>query len=511
MPRNTTAMRVFDPPRGTRYGVPLLLGLAIVAVTLGTGISILSTTAVLRITGVTLALTLIALLGISAAPAALAKGRTLLASARWWHWLWLLVFLSGLVFRIRDVDAAQDSPLDAWAAWRIGLMGLVAVVLVSRLRGGRTDWVAATFRGLPAGMFLYAVTALLSTIWSVYPGWTLYKSIEYLVDLSLVAAVVTAARTSDVLKSLFDWTWLLLGLLLCSVWLGILVNPAKAAIPGIGLLGIQIQGVIPVVSANGVGDLGATLLLIAGTRLLHRTQHRSFYWLVCLAALPTVIFAQSRSPATGMLLGLLTALLLERRFKILAIVGLAGALFMTLTSAESIVQQAFLRGQSPELFYSLSGRVGWWAAGWAFFRDHPLLGLGGYAGARFAVLGSIGVTEASSIHNAWLEILLGVGLIGFLPFLATFIGSWVSLLRPPDRSAASAVARELRVETIALFVLMSFRSVFSVEFTWHPPLTFFLVLASAELQRRAYRAGMPAQQPAPGIWAAQAQGSLPAA
>jgi O-antigen ligase len=502
-------MPVFDSPRESRYGTPLLVGCSIVAVTLGAGISILSTATVLRVTGIALAGTLIVLLGISAAPTALAKGRTLLATARWWHWLWLLVFLSGLVFRIRDVDAAQDSPLDAWAAWRIGLMGLVAVVLLSRLRGGRTDWVAATFRGLPAGMFLYAVTALVSTLWSVYPGWTLYKSIEYLIDLSLVAAVVTAAQTFAALKSLFDLTWLLLGLLLCSVWLGILVTPAKAMIPGIGLLGIQIQGVIPVVSANGVGDLGSTLLLIAGTRLLHRTQHRSFYWLICLAALPTVIFAQSRSPITGMLLGLLAALLLERRWKVLAIVGLAGALFMTLTSAESVVQQAFLRGQSPELFYSLSGRVGWWEVGWSFFRDHPLLGLGGYAGARFAVLGSIGVTEASSIHNAWLEILLGVGLIGFLPFLATFVGSWVSVLRPLDRSDASAVARELRVETIALFVLICFRSIFSVEFTWHPPLTFFLVLVSAELQRRAYRAAVPARRPAAGVWAAQ--GSLPAA
>jgi O-antigen ligase len=311
--------------------------------------------------------------------------------------------------------------------------------------------------------------------------------------------VVTAVRKVEDLKSLFDWTWLLFGLLLLTVWLGVFLRPEETVATGIGLLGVQIQGVLPLVSTNGVGDLGAALLIIAATRLLFRNRYRSFYWLVCLAALPTLILAQSRSPVAGALLGLVAVFLLERRFGLLALVGVAGAAFLVLTSGGAVVQQAFLRGQSPDLFYSLSGRVGWWSASWEVFREHPLLGLGGYAGGRFAVLGPLGVA-ASSIHNAWLEILLGIGVIGLVPFLATFVAIWCNVLRPLHTGSAPSVARELRVETIGIFILICVRSIFSVEFVWHPPLVFFLVLGHAELLRRARLEGIRAVRSASVAW-----------
>ena len=226
------------------------------------------------------------------------------------------------------------------------------------------------------------------------------------------------------------------------------------------------------------------MLLIAGTRLLSRTRQRGFYWLVALGGLVTVILAQSRSPATGTLLGLLAVLLAAKRYRLLGLVAGAGALVIMMTSAGPVLEQAFYRGQSPELFYSLSGRTVYWTRAWEVFQHDPFLGLGGYAAGRFAVLGSLGVTDASSLHNAWLEILLGVGLVGFLPFLATFLGVWHYLLRSLRAAATAPVVGELRLEAIGFFVLLCFRSVFSVEFTWHPPLQFFLVLGFAELLRR---------------------------
>jgi O-antigen ligase len=463
----------------------IVLGMGLVAVGLAAAISLLpeSTLAWGLVGGP--GIILLGGLAISASPDAVLKVRRLAGELRWWHWLWFLVFLSGLVFRVRDIDTIQKAPLDAWAAWRVGLMGVVAVVLLSRLPGRRTDWVPALVRGLLSGVFLCAFTSVVSTLWSVYPLWTLYRSIEYLIDLALLAAIVTAVRSTEELKSLFDWTWVLCGLLLCTVWLGVVLRPDIAVIKGIGLIGVQVQGVLPAASANAVGDMGAILLIIAGTRLLFRKQSRTFYWLVCLVAIPTLLLSQSRSPATGAMLGLLAVLLVERRFGLLTVLGIVTAAFMTLTSAEAVVQQAFLRGQNPSLFYSLSGRVGWWTVAWEVLREHPVLGLGGYAGARFAVLNSLGVTDASSIHNAWLDILLGVGIVGFVPLLATLGGVWVNLLRPLYGAAIPSTVREVRAEALAIFVLVWVRSFFTVEFTWHPSLLFLLVLAQAELLRRS--------------------------
>src|SRR5437868_3536013 len=39
----------------------------------------------------------------------------------WWQWLWFLLFISGLIFRTRDVHEIAEQPLDAWALFRIVL------------------------------------------------------------------------------------------------------------------------------------------------------------------------------------------------------------------------------------------------------------------------------------------------------------------------------------------------------------------------------------------------------
>jgi O-antigen ligase len=439
-----------------------------------------------------------------ALPAALAKVRRLATVFRWWHWLWLLVYTSGLVFRVRTTETIYDSPVDFWAGFRIGLMGLVAMVLLGRLATRTTEWGGALLRGLPAGVFLCGLISLISTLWSIYPMWTLYKAVEYLIDVALLVAILTSVRSAEDIKSLFDLTWLMTGLVLLSVWLGVLFRPDAAIIRGIGLIGIQILGVLPAVATNGVGDLGGTLLVVAATRLLFRNDHRSLYWIVCLAALVTLILAQSRSPFTGTLLGLLAVFFLARRYGLLSLVGITGAVLLTLTSVAGVVQQAFLRGQSPEQFHSLSGRVGWWAPAWELLRENPFLGLGGWAAGRFAVLGQLGDTDTSSLHNGWLEILVGVGLIGFLPFLVTFLRTWLNLLRPLDtgssHSAGTELRTELRIEAIGIFVLICFRSMFTAEFIWHPPVLFFLVVGYSELLRRGRFEGLRAAQPVPAAW-----------
>jgi O-antigen ligase len=475
-----------------RNNVPLLLGLLATAVVVGAGIAMLTESAGFRGVAVALAAILIIVLGAMAVPTVFAKSRSLAAAFRWWHGLWFLFFLSGLVFRIRDTKTIYDAPVDFWAGFRMGLMGLVAVVLLARLASRKTEWGAALLRGVPAGLFLCGLISLISTLWSVYPLWTLYKAVEYLIDVALLVAVVTAVRNAENIKSLFDWTWLLTGLLLLTVWLGVLLRPEEAIFRGTGPIGIQIHGVLPAVASNGVGEMGATLLVVAATRLLFRTHHRSFYWLVCFAALVSLIFAQSRSPFTAALLGLLAVFFLARRFGLLALIGLAGAALLTLTHAQGVAKEAFLRGQSPELFLSLSGRLSWWTPAWEVLRENPFLGLGGWAAGRFAVLGQLGNSDISSLHNGWLEILVGVGLIGFVPFLLTFVRAWSNLLRPLNTGSSQSIVTELRMETIGIFVMLSFRSLFTAEFIWHPPILFLLVLGYSELLRRGRFEGIPA-------------------
>ena len=66
-------------------------------------------------------------LAILVMPDCYSKAKHLCSELRWWHGLWVLMLLSGLVFRIRDTSTLADSPLDAWALFRIGLMTLIGV------------------------------------------------------------------------------------------------------------------------------------------------------------------------------------------------------------------------------------------------------------------------------------------------------------------------------------------------------------------------------------------------
>jgi exopolysaccharide production protein ExoQ len=494
----------------TRSQLTVLTGLALAAAGFGVLVSALTAEGGYATLGLASLAVVALVLAVSVFPAALAKVRGALTRTRWWHWLWFCVFASGLTFRGRSNEAIQETPVDFWAGYRIGLVGLVAMVLLYRLARRTTSWELGLTRGLPAGVFVLGLVSLASTVWSVYPMWTLYKAVEYLIDVALLAAIVMSLRQADEIKSLFDWTWLLTGLLVLTVWLGVFFRPDEAVLHGIGTLGVQILGVLPSVSTNGVGDLAGTLLIVATSRLLFGVQGRSLYGLIGALAAVTLILAQSRSPFTGALLGLLTVLLLARRMGLLVLTSLAGVLLLVLTNAGSVAQEAFLRGQDPQQFQSLSGRVGWWELAWGVMRENPLLGLGGWAAGRFAVLGQLGDTDTSSLHNGWLEILVGVGLAGFVPFLITFLGTWRTLLRPPlaARGAPAAVrpSTALRIEAIGVFVMLCFRSLFTAEFVWHPPVVFFLVLGYAELLRRDRAHHLRLARVAPVAWRSAAVG-----
>jgi len=138
----------------------------------------------------------------------------------WWQGLWLLLFLSALVFRMRAAQDIDQSPLDIWAIYRVGLMLIVGLILCARLLSDRTKWLSVLFSGTLGILVLYPLLAMVSTLWSVRPSWTFYKSVEYLVDLAAIAAVIGTVRSLQEYRKLVNWTWTLLGLLVATAWLG---------------------------------------------------------------------------------------------------------------------------------------------------------------------------------------------------------------------------------------------------------------------------------------------------
>ncbi|MEW6447673.1 MAG: O-antigen ligase family protein [Bacillota bacterium] len=412
------------------------------------------------------------------------RPRRYILSLRWWHALWALLLISGLTLRVRGVEQIQENPADPAALFRIGLVCTVAAAVLLKGTIGRGGLHRNLSRGLVAPLTCYALFGVFSTIWSVYPAWTLYRSVEYLVDIALIATIIGSLRSAEDYKRFFDWTWILFACLLGSVWLGVLLRPDEAIRHGVGVTGIQIHGVFPVISENGTGDLGAILAAVAIGRLLFTKENRKLFLALLLVSLATLVLAYSRTPLTAFFLAVMVMLYAGRRLTLLTAL-LAGMGIAGVSPLGQFLWEFFRRGQSMELFFSLSGRVYWWEYLWDVFRENPIFGLGAYAGGRFVVLDALGAGLSSSVHNTFLEVVIGSGLVGLVILLAGLGGTWWHLLRANNLTGRGTLEHYLTIEALGLLTIETFRAFFtSGPVIWHPAIRFLLVIGYAEFLRQ---------------------------
>ncbi len=415
--------------------------------------------------------------------------RNLIGHLHWWHTLWMLIFASALVFRIRGVNAIEQNPLDAWAIYRIGLELIVAAALFIRLALRRTPWFGSMFRGFVGVITLFGLIQLASTVWSVFPSWTLYKSCEYLLDIAVLAAVLATIESVKSYKDLFDWTWALYGMLLASVWLGVVLWPQNALYSSFstGVLGARLQGVLPAVGSNGVGTYAAILATIALCRLLPiagKKTDRTWYILLFIASLATVVMSQTRSALAGLLFALFLMLLFSKRLGLSTFLTFVVGPILVASSVGGLIWSFLERGQDTAQLESLSSRMQWWSFAFQKFLERPLTGYGAYAAGRFAVMAQIGNTETSTMHSDYVEMIVGTGIWGLIPFLVVLIGIWWFLARYLRHSTAMSLEQQLAYEAIAVLGLLTVRSIVMTMLTWHPPLDYFVIVGYAEFLRR---------------------------
>lgn len=416
---------------------------------------------------------------------------------RWYHGLWFLAFASALVFRIRGVSEIQQNPVDAWALYRIGLEIILTLALLIRLALRRTPWLGSMFRGFVGVLGAFGLVELASSAWSVYPAWTFYKACEYLMDVALLGAVLATVKSVKEYRDLFNWTWMLYGLLLVTTWLGVLVWPLQALYPngknvGVGILGIRLEGVLPALSSNDVGTFAAILALIALCRLLPvaaKKSDRAWYILLLVASVATMVVSQTRSAIAGFLFGIFLLLLFSRRLGLSALLTFVVAPLLVVSSLGGLIWTFLERGQSTQQIETLSSRVDWWSFAWQTFMQRPLTGYGAYAAGRFAVLAKIGMGKTSTMHSDYLSMIVGTGFWGLILFLVALIGTWWFLTRYLHHSTAMSMEQQLAYEAIVVLGLLTVRSIFMTMLTWHPPLHYLAILGYAEfLRRRRLRA-----------------------
>jgi O-antigen ligase len=349
---------------------------------------------------------------------------------------------------------------------------------------------------------IYGLVCLASALWSVQPSWTLYKSGEFLLDVTVLAAVLATVDSTETYETFFNWTLILCGIELLWTWMGAVIWPAEAlhsTYPD------RLVGVFPIQSSNAIGASGAILSVVAFCRLLPLPGckfDRSWNILLFGFGAASMIACRTRAAFVGFALGMLLVFLFSRSARIVALVSsllaliayamsLAfnaapqpSALWDRLADPNGTIMSFMQRGQSVDQMESLTGRTQWWTFAWQQLMEHPWTGLGAYAGGRFAVLSKMGFGDTSQLHSDYLETLVGTSFWGLIPLLAGLFGTWWLLVRFMRTPSLAPFERQLALEAVAILGVITVRSVVNVEMIWHAPLFFLMVLGYAELLRR---------------------------
>ncbi len=271
--------------------------------------------------------------------------------------------------------------------------------------------------GMLAIGFYYVVSAL-SILWSAAPLNTAGKILEITVAFGLVWVLVMRDDAVDALKNTLKFVLFLETSLILVAIAGFLVVPSVFA-EDLSRRGFFFRGtmVAPFGGPNGFSAVGAMLASYSAAHIFQaKPGERRAHWaaLFIVGSLSTVL-SSGRQGVMIWIVGLAVVLLVFRRELFVLFVAPASALliFFNWDFLWGIVS----RDQVSGSLTTLTGRTQLWEAGLDAFWRQPITGYGFGAGSRFVALRAIGKDYLVHIHNGFLEALLGVGILGFVPFI----------------------------------------------------------------------------------------------
>jgi len=280
---------------------------------------------------------------------------------------------------------------------------------------------ANVVRGKRYGMLalgLYFAVAALSTLWSASAPNTAGKALEIGVAFGLVWVLVMRDDAIEALKSTLKFVLFLETSLIVVAMLGFLVLPSvfseELSRPGFLFRGTMIA---PFGGPNGFSAVGAMLASFSAAHFFQTPRgRRRGHWvaLFSIGTLATVL-SSGRQGVIIWMMGLAIVLLIYRRELFILVIAPGAALFVFFSW--DVLWGIVSRDQVSGSLSTLTGRTTLWAAGWEAFLLQPLTGYGFGAGSRFVALRAIGRDYLTHIHNGFLEALIGVGIVGFVPFI----------------------------------------------------------------------------------------------
>ena len=325
--------------------------------------------------------------------------------------LWLgPVAVLAVLFKLAISDGGRHLPSLTLAQTAVFLILLILIVRGAAQR-------------VPLGRYLLAMTAVvtLSAIWSVRPEasiregllWLLYLGIA-VITASTLASAGAARRFVDGAVAMAGWLCLIALFMFWGNsspgmrWYSTFYWPNPFAAFLLLVVPVEIIRCFHARSGREALAHGAISVLLGTSLIL--TYSRGA-WLALLAVAPVMVFLL-RPPSWWIAL---------RRWMVVAALVVMAVVVLTrgsaaLTSGQGVLGRAASTANVGDT--SLQGRLHFWGAALAIFRDHPMLGTGaGTFGVVHAAYQQDVRFYASDAHNLYMQTLAETGFLGLAAFV----------------------------------------------------------------------------------------------
>lgn len=320
----------------------------------------------------------------------------------------LFCLLLGAMLQVEDLSGGGAGHSSAKAILLIRTPAIVIAFLVLLFKPKLAPMRTTDLR---LGYLAFAGLYFASTMWSHIPIQTLGKSAELMLAGMVFFEASRGPNALERTEGLRQITLLTMSLLGSLAVIGFCLRLHAFVQKRPGLIS-STTAQAPFLSGNGLGYVASAIILvvIAEWQARRITGKSAFPQLLFALAL----FSVSASRTSFGILLLSVLLVIFKRSKVIGFLCVAGVAVMGIMFSTEIVNR--LQGhQAQSSFVTLSGRTVVWTAAVRQFEQYPLLGVGGGVGGKMVIshIGNMYLEEMSSLHNGFLEVLTGLGIIGF--------------------------------------------------------------------------------------------------
>jgi len=365
--------------------------------------------------------------------------------------------------------AAAAAGLEAASGIRllraIALLSLLTLASVGILRDTRAFGRAGS---AAVGMLLYGLLAVSSAVYSLSPFISAWKGFEVVTVVVVGIYLGGRLRTLEDIQGLLDIVWLALLVLVTTALASVAVVPEQALVKLVYSPVSVLAGVYPEIHPNLLTQLAAIIAVVCLIEWIRPNRPRQLTTVVVVLglSLAAALLAHSRTSLIAALIASLAVVYFSRHRALFWLAMVGGILLWAFSEAVLIY---FGRGQSTETFLSMSGRTKFWPKVLQQFYDSPILGHGFYA-AQHQIFG------VSSVDNTYLEVLLGLGILGLVVFTLPALTSWYLLLKARPRPSTGAAGHAVWLQLMILLLFLTIRSLTGPSFqVMHPNLVLYMV------------------------------------